>query len=282
MKYLKLFIKERKCKTAVTLLLLLLQVVGTLLIPFLIAGIVDEGILKGDLDVVFNIGIWMLIVSLVATAASVAGCYCSADLAAVFGRDMRARIFQKSQDLSLREFDSIGVSSLITRTTSDISNLQQTLGMVLQMIVPAPMIMVAAIVMTWESSRVLAVALIGCVMLFLVISGIVLKKSTSISSQIQVRLDRINQVVREAITGIRVIRAFGNEKYEEGRGEIAFQSYASNMIRLNKLFAVQNPAAWLMMGLSMAVIVWLGGILTMQGTLEIGKITAVTDRKSVV
>lgn len=129
MKYLKLLLKERKAKVAITLMMLLGQAIGTLLIPFLVASIVDDGILKGDMAAILRIGGQMLIVALVTTIVSVLGSYYSADLAAVFGYDMRDKIFRKSQELSIREFDTIGVSSMITRTTADISNLQQTLGM---------------------------------------------------------------------------------------------------------------------------------------------------------
>lgn len=277
MKYLKLFLKERKGKVAITLIMLLGQVVGTLLIPFLIANIVDNGILKGDITEIFRIGGQMLLVVLVTTVAAIFGSYYSADLAAVFGYDMRDKIFRKSQELSIREFDTIGVSSMITRTTADISNLQQTLGLIFQLIVPAPLIIGASIVMTAHTSLPLSLILILSVVIFIYFSVVILKKSNYISQRVQARLDHINQVVREAITGIRVIRAFGNEKYEEGRSSKAFEKYATDMIKLNKLFAVLNPSIWLVIGLSMATIVWLGGILSMKGTMEIGQITAVTE-----
>ena len=277
MKYLKLFLKERKGKVAITLIMLLGQVVGTLLIPFLIAGIVDNGILKGDMTEILRIGVQMLVVVLVTTVAAVLGSYYSADLAAVFGYDMRDKIFRKSQELSIHEFDTIGVSSMITRTTADISNLQMTFGLVLQLIVPAPLIIGASIVMTADTSLALAFILIFSVVIFMAFAGVVLKKSNYISQRVQARLDRINQVIRESITGIRVIRAFGNEKYEEGRAGKTFEMYATDMIKLNKLFAVLNPIIWLIIGLSVAAIVWLGGLLSMKGTMEIGQITAVTE-----
>lgn len=277
MKYLKLFLKERKGKVAITLIMLLGQSIGTLLIPFLIASIVDNGILKGDMIEILRIGGQMLIVVLVTTIVSILGSYYSADLAAVFGYDMRGKIFRKSQELSIREFDNIGVSSMITRTTADISNLQQTLGMIFQMIVPTPLIIGASIVMTSYTSLPLSLILILSVVIFVYFAVVILRKSNYISQRVQVRLDHINQVVREAITGIRVIRAFGNEKYEEARASKAFEKYATDMINLNKLFAVLNPSIWLLIGLSMATIIWLGGILSMKDTMEIGQITAVTE-----
>ncbi|MDU3350436.1 ABC transporter ATP-binding protein [Clostridium sp.] len=277
MKYLKLFLKESKSKVGITLIMLLGQVVGTLLIPYLIAGIVDNGILKGDMNEILHIGVQMIIVLLITTIAAVLGSYYSADLAAVFGYYLRDKIFRKSQELSIHEFDTIGVSSMITRTTSDISNLQQNFGLALQLIVPAPLIIGTSIIMTAYTSFSLALILILSVIIFIAFSGLVLKKSIFISKMVQSKLDYINQVIRESITGIRVIRAFGNEKYEEGRSGKAFKSYATDMIKLNKLFAILNPIIWLIIGLSIAIIVWIGGILSMKGTMEIGQITAVTE-----
>lgn len=277
MKYLKVFLKERRGKVGITLIMLLGQVIGTLLIPFLIAGIVDNGILKGDMNEILRIGVQMISVLLITTVAAVLGSYYSADLAAVFGYYIRDEIFCKSQELSIYEFDIIGVSSMITRTTSDISNLQQTFGLVLQLIVPAPLIIGTSIAMTACTSFTLALILILSVIIFMFFAGLVLKKSTYISERVQTKLDHINQVIRESITGIRVIRAFGNEKYEEARAGKAFKGYATDMIKLNKLFAVLNPTIWLIIGLSMAFIVWTGGVLSMYGTMEIGQITAVTE-----
>ena len=277
MKYLKLFLKERKGKVGITLIMLLGQAVGTLLIPFLIAGIVDNGILKGDMNEILNIGGQMLLVLLITTVAAVLGSYYSADLAAVFGYYMRDKIFRKSQELSIHDFDTIGVSSMITRTTSDISNLQQTFGLVLQLIVPAPLIIVASIAMTTYTSLTLALVLILSVVIFIVFARLVLKKSIFISKRVQDKLDYINQVIRESITGIRVIRAFGNEEYEEDRAGKAFKNYATDMIKLNKIFGVLNPTIWLMIGVSVAIIVWVGGVFSMKGSMEIGQITAVTE-----
>lgn len=277
MKYLKLFLKESKGKVGITLIMLLGQSVGTLLIPFLIAGIVDNGILKGDINEIINIGGQMILVLLITTVAAVLGSYYSADLAAVFRYYMRDKIFRKSQELSIHEFDTIGVSSMITRTTSDISNLQQTFGLILQLIVPAPLIIISSIIMTIHTSFILALILILSVVIFMIFASLVLKKSIFISKRVQTKLDYINQVIRECITGIRVIRAFGNEKYEEDRAGTAFKSYATDMIKLNKIFAVLNPTIWLIIGLSIASIVWIDGVFSMNGTMEIGQITAVTE-----
>ncbi|MGL5415918.1 MAG: ABC transporter ATP-binding protein [Clostridium sp.] len=277
MKYLKQFLKEKKGKTILTLSLLLGQAVGTLLIPFLIANIVDNGILKGNMDKVIQIGFMMFIVLVITTIIASLGSYYSADLAASLGYEMREKLFSKSQELSIHDFDSIGVSSMITRTTSDISIIQQTFGLALQLIVPAPFLIIASIIMTGNTSKALAIVLIVSIIIFLILAFIIIKKSMFISTRVQKKLDGINGVIRENITGIRVIRAFGNEKYEETRTDSSFKSYATDMIKLNKLFAVLNPIVWLIIGIAMVSILWLGGLFSMKNIMEIGEITAVIE-----
>lgn len=277
MKYLMKFLKKRKGMFTVTLVLLVMQVVGTLLIPRLIAEIVDTGIIQGDMSAVFRVGKGMLIVSFLTASVSILGCYFSSELANAFGRDMREAIFRKSQNISIEQFDSIGVSSMLTRSTSDITNLQQTIIMFLQMVVPTPLIVVVCIGMTLQISPALTMIPALCILLFILLAIVILKKSQNLSKMIQVKMDRINQVVREFVTGIRVIRAFDNGSYEENRVNDSFGAYASHMIRLNRLFAAMNPAVWMVMGLSMAAIVWKGGLLAGGGSIQIGEITAVTE-----
>lgn len=277
MTYLKQFLMRHKGKTALAVLLLLAQVVGTLLIPALVADIVDRGILRGDMAAVLRIGGWMLAVTVLSTGVAAWGSWVTSDLASLFGFEMRSRLLRKSQQLSLQQFDAVGISSMITRTTSDIINLQRTMGMVLQMVVPAPILVGISIVMTTLVSPVMAAIQLIFMAVLLVLTAVILKKSNALSRSIQTKLDRINQVVRETVTGVRVIRAFGNEAYEEKRSGAAYEDYADNMIRLNRLFAVITPVVWLLMGALMAVILGVGGALSLGGGMAVGQITAVAE-----
>lgn len=277
MKYFKLFLKNHKGKLFLAILLLLCSVVGTLLIPTLIANVVDHGILQGDMKIITRIGLQMLLVALAGSAVSVFSSWVTSDLGALFGREMRSKLFQKIQELSIHQFDQLGVSSLLTRSTSDITNLQQTLGMMLQMVAPAPLILVVSMIMTSMISPMIAMIQFASIVLMLLASVVLLKKSNALSRSIQRRLDHINKVVRESITGVRVIRAFGNEAYEEHRSGKAYKSYAENMIRLNRLFAVATPIVWLAMGAVMLVILGLGGAFSLKGTMAVGQITAVIE-----
>ncbi len=277
MKYFKIFLKSHKGKLFLSVLLLLCSVVGTLLIPTLIANVVDQGILQGDMKVITRVGLQMLLVALAGSAISVFSSWVTSDLGALFGREMRSKLFKKIQELSVHQFDQLGVSSLLTRSTSDITNLQQTLGMMLQIVAPAPLILVASMIMTFMISPMIALIQFASIVLMMLASVVLLKKSNALSRSIQRRLDLINKVVRESITGVRVIRAFGNEAYEEHRSGKAYESYAENMIHLNRLFAVATPMIWLAMGAVMLVILGLGGAFSLKGTMAVGQITAVIE-----
>lgn len=275
--YLKQYLFQHKGKVLLTVLLLLGQVVGTLLIPALLAELVDQGILAGNISVIWNTGVKMLAVTVLATTAAAWGSWATSDLSAAFGREMRLKVVQKSQALAIQQFDQIGISSMITRTTSDIANLERTIGMVFQMIVPAPLIVIVSIIMTVRAHAAMALIQFLFMGLLLGLAAFVLKRSEALSRTVQVRLDRINQVVREAVTGVRVIRAFGNEDYEEQRAGSAYRDYADTMIRLNRLFAIVNPIVWLMMGALMALILGVGGKLVLSQAMALGQISAVSE-----
>lgn len=166
---------------------------------------------------------------------------------------------------------------MITRATSDIANLQQTTGLMLQLVVPAPLIIGASIVMTGMVSIPMAMIQVFFMGILTVFITVLIKKSNTLSYSIQARLDKMNKVVRESITGVRVVRAFANETYEEKRSGQVFEDYAQNMIRLNRLFAVFAPFIWLLLGIMLAVIMATGGVFVLNKGMQIGEITAVAE-----
>lgn len=277
MKLLGQFIKKRKLTSVLILVTLTCQVIGTLLIPYLIANMIDKGIMQSDMQVIVKTSIQMLFVAIISCGVSVWASYLCADFGAMFGCEMREALFKKTQELSKRNLDEIGISSLIIRATSDITNIQQTIIMVLQMIIPAPMIALVAIVMTSRVNMVMTVLLLISIIIFLIIAILVLMKSHVLSQQIQKGMDCITLVVRESILGIRVIKAFDNSLFEKKRSDETFENYATTMISLNRIFAILNPAVWLLMGLIMAAIIAVGGFYSLQGTMAIGEITSVSE-----
>lgn len=277
MNYLKQFLKEHKGSVALNVLLVLAQTVGTLLLPLLVAEIVDKGILAGDMAAIYRVGALMLVATVAATAVSIGSSWSAASLGALFGRDMRERLFRRSQELSVRQFGALGLPSMITRATADITNMQTNISMAIQMILPAPLLVIAAVVMTVRASGKLSLVLLACLAVLLLFCAWMVKAAAPLSEVMQKKLDRINLVVREHVTVTRVIRAFGNEEREEKRSDEAFGDYANTMIRLGRMFAVINPAVWLILGLCMAGVLWLGGMLAGQGAMALGQITAVTE-----
>lgn len=277
MKYLKHFLSEHKGKVVLNVLLALAQSVGTLALPMLMAGIVDQGILAKNMDVVRRTGIEMLLITVFSTTAAILFSWSAADMGALFGRDMRQKLFHRSQELSLRQFNDLGLSSMVTRSTADVTTMQVTVSMVIQMVLPAPLLMAAAVVMTFRVSGRLALVLLLCLAALLAFCIWMVRASSPMTLLIQKKLDRVNQMVREHVTGTRVVRAFGREAHEEARSGSAFEAYANTMIRLGHMFAVVNPVVWLILGLCMAAVLWIGGMLTGRGSMEVGQIMAVTE-----
>lgn len=277
MKYLIQFLKGKKKILFLIFLTALLQAFGTLIVPYFVAEIINVGIAQKNTSAIISFGLQMLAAAGITALVSLWGSYLSADLASLAGKHLRQKVFEKTQMLSVKDFNHLGTASMITRATGDINIIQQTIIMVLQMILPTPLIVIAAIIMTMAMSPALFYIPLAAMFIFCLVVFFLYKKADPISRTIQTRVDAINRVVRESLTGIRVIRAFDNAEYEQKRSDDAFSEYASNVIRLNKTFAAFNPTVWAIMGIEMVAVVWFGGHLVLQGTLQIGSISAITE-----
>lgn len=277
MKYLIQFLKSKKLMMTLIILTAILQAFGTLLVPYFVKEIIDTGISAKNNSAVILLGLQMLAAAGITALLSLWGSYLCADLAALTGKHLREQLFDKTQILSVKEFNHFGTSSLITRATGDITVIQQTLIMLTQLILPTPLIAVAAVIMTALISPGLVYIPLSVTLVFLLVSGFLYKKASPISRTIQKRLDTINRVVRESIIGIRIIRAFDNTEYERQRTDEAFGEYANNVIRLNKIFAMFSPVVWAIMGIAIVAVAWFGGNLILNGEIQIGSITAVSE-----
>ncbi|MNW46207.1 putative ABC transporter ATP-binding protein [compost metagenome] len=277
MNYLIQFLKSKKKMLSLIIFISLLQSFGTLLVPYFVAEIIDVGIAEKNISAIILIGLQMLAAAGITALISLWGSYLCADLAALAGKYMREKLFDKTQLLSVKEFNQFSTASLITRTTGDITIIQQTMIMITQMILPTPLIAVAAIIMTAAISPKLVYIPLAAMLVFFIVIYFLFQKASPISKTIQKRVDTVNRVVRESILGIRVIRAFDNTEYERERTDDAFTEYAENVIRLNRTFAAFNPIVWAIMGIAMGAVVWFGGYLVLQETIQIGSISAVTE-----
>ncbi|MDT2830645.1 ABC transporter ATP-binding protein [Vagococcus carniphilus] len=277
MTYMKQFLKRNKGLFFLTIIALAFQTIGTLAVPFLIGKLIDTGISSGNQKLVISIGIQMLIVAIIGSLAAVLGSFLSAKLAANYGYEIRKDFYQKTQELSIQKMDSFGVSSLLTRMMNDVTNVQRALMMIFQLILPAPIICVFAIVMTFINSPTLAIIPLISIVIYLVAVFYLLKKGLPLSSSIQQKLDAMVTKLREFFNGINMIRAFDNQETEETKTNHRFKDYADSMIAVNKIFSFLTPVAYLIMGLVFSLIIWVGSLLVGQGQLQIGTVTAIIE-----
>lgn len=277
MTLLKQFLWKNKKIVGMTFLFVCLQIIGTLGVPKLVATLIDEGIVTGQNSKIYTIGLQMAFVALLGTFSAIASSYFSALVSAKFGYQTRETYFDKFQQLSMKDADEFGSASLLTRMTNDVDNIQQMIVLFCQMILPAPIIAVFTIVMMLQYSMTLTLITLISVFIYAVVIYILMKKGTPLSLSIQPKMDRITVTLREFFTGVNMIRAFNNQDYEEKRTNQTFEKYAAQMIRVNRVFAWVTPIAFLLMGIVYSAILWFGGSLVSEGTLQIGTVTAIVE-----
>lgn len=277
MKLMKEFIKENKWIVLATTLTICLQIAGTLGVPKLVGKLIDVGIVSGDQQVIKTIGIQMFLVAFIGTIAAIISSHLSALVAAKFGFQVRGLFFKKFQQFSMKNVDKFGSNSLLTRMTNDVDNVQTMIVLFCQLIFPAPIISLFALVMTFSYSVSLAWVTLASIVFYLVVVYFLMKKGTPLSLKIQPKMDRITTTLREFFTGINMIRAFNNQDFEEQRANQTFKNYAERMSKVNQIFAWITPVAFLLMGVVYASILWFGGNLVAVGTLQIGTVTAVIE-----
>lgn len=277
MTLLKQFLWKNKKIVGMSFLFVCLQIIGTLGVPKLVATLIDEGIVTGQNSKIYTIGLQMVFIALLGTFSAIASSYFSALVSAKFGYQTRETYFDKFQQLSMKDADEFGSASLLTRMTNDVDNIQQMIVLFCQMILPAPIIAVFTIVMMLQYSMTLTLITLISVFIYAVVIYILMKKGTPLSLSIQPKMDRITVTLREFFTGVNMIRAFNNQDYEEKRTNQTFEKYAEQMIRVNRVFAWVTPIAFLLMGIVYSAILWFGGSLVSEGTLQIGTVTAIVE-----
>lgn len=271
------FLKPYKKQVGLMLFLLSAQVLGTLYIPTLTASIVNNGIVAGDLNYVWKTGDFMMIVAVITAVASVLGTYSSTYISTSMGRDIRSALFRKAQDFSANDFNRFGAASLITRSTNDVTQVQQAFSIIVEMLLPAPFMTVAGLILAFSKNRLLAFMLLAAMVIILIVMGIVAKKIIPIFEKLQTLLDKMNRTVRDSIIGVRVIRAFNRAGYEKKRIDAVFAKYTGIAIRANKIFAVLLPFIMLLMNILSLLFIWFGGQQIAAGHMEIGDIMAMIE-----
>ncbi len=268
------FIKPFKWSITVVVVLMLFQSLSELYLPKLMADIVDNGIVNGDINYILQIGMFMIAVAAVGTVLNITASYLSSKVAAAFGRDLRQELFSHVENLSVEKFGEIGTSSLITRTTNDITQIQQVLTISMRMMLRAPMMAIGGIIMATSKDPKLAVVLLFSVPIVVAVIALIARKGIPLFKVMQEKLDQLNLVLREGLTGIRVIRAFNKDDYEKERFDGVSTELKDISIKANRIMGGLMPAMMLILNLTTISIIWFGGIRIQSGGMHVGDLMA--------
>lgn len=267
-------LKPFRLAIAGVLILVFLQSMGDLYLPTLMSNIIDKGIVDGDQPYIWRIGGFMLLVAAGGVLCSIIASYLSAKVAAGFGKNTRSRVFNHVENFTLHEFDKLGTASLITRTTNDITQVQTVLTMMLRMMVGAPMMMIGGIIMAVSEDAKLSLIFVVVIPLLVGAIFFIGMKGLPLFKAIQIKLDKLNLVLREHLTGIRVIRSFNRIEHENRRFSEANRDLTDTAIKVNKVMAGLMPLMMIVMNFSMIAILYYGGIRIGDGDLKVGSLMA--------
>jgi ATP-binding cassette subfamily B protein len=247
---------------------------ATLYLPALNADIIDNGVVPGDTGYVMRVGGEMLGITLLQIAAQVAAVYFGAQVAMAVGRDIRAGIFSRVLDFSAREVEQFGAPSLITRTTNDVQQVQMLVLMTFLLMVSAPIMCVGGVLLAVHQDVPLSSLLLVVVPVLVLVVALIIIRMRPLFRSMQVRIDKVNRVMREQITGIRVIRAFVRDDREQARYGVANDELTDVSLRAGRLMALMFPTVMLIVNISSVAVLWFGGHRIDDGSMQIGALTA--------
>jgi ATP-binding cassette subfamily B protein len=268
------YLKPYRRQLVLVVALLLVQAVSNLYLPDLNADIINNGIAKGDTDYILRTGGFMLLVTLLLAGCSIVSVYWGSKTAMSFGRDLRSDIFRKVQSFSQAEVDQFGTASLITRNTNDVQHVQMAVLMSLNIMISAPVMCVGGIIMALRQDVPLSTSIIIIVPVMGAVIAVIMREALPLFKSMQGKIDRLNQVVREKLAGVRVIRAFVKTDYEARRFDEANLDLTSTALRVNRLIALTMPLLMLMLNISLVTITWFGAHRIDSGAMPIGNLTA--------
>lgn len=243
-------------------------------IPTVMSKVIDTGIVNKDLDYIKKMGLIIGVISIIGVIGTIISGYCSTRISTRVCRDIRNDVFEKIQTYSHTEFNKYGVSSMITRTMSDAYMLLQFTNTLLRMALLTPIMFIVSLIMILRTSAKLSLILVGAIPLIIIGVFVIAKFSSPLSKRQQDNLDKLNRVSRENLTGIRVIRAFGNDKYENKRFGGVNEDYAEVSKKLNKLMAISNPLFFFLLNIGIIILFWISSKMINTGNLEVGQLVA--------
>ncbi|MGB4393230.1 MAG: ABC transporter permease, partial [Bacillota bacterium] len=268
------YLKPFALQVFIILVLVLLQSLAELALPSFMADIVDKGIALGDTALIWRIGGRMLLVAFLGTICAVVSSYMSARVSAAYGKQLRSVVFSHATSLSVYEFDKIGTASLITRTTNDVSQVQMVVLMSMRIFMFAPMMLIGGIMLAYSKEPKLSLLLLAILPILAVLILVGSKKVLPMFKVLQQKLDRLNLVLRENLTGVRVIRAFDRIDYEAGRFDDASRDHMQTALKVYRLLAALMPLMNLIINLVIIGIIWIGSQRIDAGYLEVGGLMA--------
>jgi len=264
------FLAPHRRLLVLVLALALAQSLANLLLPRLTSEIVDQGIVKGDQRAILEVGALMLLMSMVATVCAIAGSFYSAKVATGFGRDLRGAIFARAERLSIHQFERFGSASLVTRTTNDTTQVQQMIIMMLTMVIAAPMMAIGGVILALSQDAQLAWVLIAVMPVMAVVFALIMRGAVPLSTAMQLKIERLNLVLGEGLSGVRVIRAFDRGARQRARFDEANLDLTNTAIAVNRLIAVLMPALILMLNFTSVAIIWVGSRRIDAGVMQVG------------
>lgn len=250
------------------------QALSEIFLPRLMASIVDYGVVVGDTGHILSVGRVMVIVAAFGMAAAFLGARLASLVAVGFARDLRNRIFEHISNFSLQEFDKVGTATLITRTTNDVAQVQQLAFMSLRMMIRAPLMAVGGVIMAVAQDARLSLIFLAAIPLLAAVIWGISSRGMPLFKVVQEKLDRLNLVTREGLTGIRVVRAFNRTRYEEERFANANRDLADTSVRVNRIMAAMEPSMSIIFNFTTIAILWLGGVRVELGQLQVGSMMA--------
>ncbi|MGB4751160.1 MAG: ABC transporter ATP-binding protein [Fervidobacterium sp.] len=259
----------------VTVLLVVVQAVISLYLPDLMSNIVDKGITKGDVDYIWKVGGQMLLYSLISAIAAIVGSYTSSIVSMGIGRDLRGAVFEKVNSFSLEEINKFSTASLITRTTNDVTQIQQATMMMLRMVAMAPVMAIGGIAMSVNKDAQLTSVLFISIPIMFIGLGLITWIVVPWFRSMQTKIDRLSLVLRERVTGIRVIRAFNKEEHEKKRFTEANNDLTNTALKINRVASLLFPYMMIVMNFTTILIIWFGAKQIDIGKLQVGQMMAV-------
>jgi len=268
------YLRAYRSELTAVIVLQLIGTIASLYLPSLNADIIDYGIVRGDTGYIVSTGGWMLMVTALQIVCSIGAVYFGSRTAMAFGRDVRSAIFHRVGGFSAREVAGFGPPSLITRTTNDVQQVQLLVAMVCTMFVTAPIMCVAGVIMALQEDVGLSWLLLVCVPALVIAIGLIVVRMVPQFRKMQERIDQVNRVLREQLTGIRVVRAFVREPAEQRRFADANGQLTDTALRVGRLQALIFPTVMLILNASSVAVLWFGSHRVDAGEMQIGALTA--------